>query len=268
MNLKIILSILLYCVTHVAHSQEWVKTDITDFATIEFPIKSEITENSQELIFMAVDESGYYVVTTREISKQQSAQFIREDISQLYRGIAQGSIAAANATVISMNEIEIQDIKALELEMDATANSNLPSKRFKQILFVEQTIIILDFWPLTSNKALTLKNKERFFSSFILNLDDSEQNSSSSSIANESENPVYETSFQTGKIIFYIFLFAILFGIVFLIRFLVNRKTKNKLPSNQNQTKVDVLQPVICKHCGAENKIGTKYCSKCGYELI
>ena len=257
----------------ISFSQEWLKTEITEFASIKFPLQSELTETQNEIVFVSEDENAYYIVSVRKLSDQQSSRISKADIPNLYKGVAQGAIDASNGVIISMNEIEIQNIPALELEYEVSANDNLPNKRFKRIIYSNQNLISIDFWPLKNQKNIIAENKTRFFDSFILKLNGIQNTSKDNTTELNDKtqdnygNSAYETGFVLGKIIFYLLLITILIGIVILIRLLVKRNRKNKNTGNtetQNETKP---LTIICGNCETENNSNSKYCKRCGYQL-
>lgn len=261
------LFILLIFIANITYAQDWVKTDITEFASIDFPVKSELIETQRETVYNAKDEFAFYIVSIRKLTDQQSSQITNEDIPNIYRGVADGAIASANAELVSMNEIYIQKIPAVELEYYAQSNPDLPSQRFKRIIYLNKSIISIDFWPLTNQNELTNEKKEKYFNSFLINSNDVDKTSKLVSQDVDKSNTDYDSGFVIGQIIFYIILIAFLIGIVLVIRYLLKKNRKKKSPiktQEQSRTKVTMI---ICQNCNFENKSDTKYCSSCGYEL-
>lgn len=103
----------IFLVGNFAFSQEWFKSDITSFATIDFPVESEPFENQGEIIFSATDEHAAYIVSLRKLTEQQSSQLTVDQIPSLYEGLARGAIEAANAELISKKNIEMTGSKGL-----------------------------------------------------------------------------------------------------------------------------------------------------------
>ena len=247
------------------YAQDWIKTDITEFASIKFPVESELIETPRERVYTAEDEFGYYVVSIRKLTDQQSSQIKKEDIPTIYRGVADGAISSANAELVSMNEIYIQKNPAVELEYNAQSNPNLPSQRFKRIIYLNQNIISIDFWPLTNQKEIINEKKAKYFNSFLINSNEIDKNSADLNQDFDKSNTSYETGFVVGQVIFYIILTAFLIGIILLIRYLIKKKKKTPI-HKEEQSSVKVTK-IICQNCNSENKSDTKYCSSCGYEL-
>nr|WP_321235313.1 hypothetical protein [uncultured Psychroserpens sp.] len=260
------LFLLFILLANITNAQDWVKTDITNFSYINFPVESQLTETSNEKVYSAEDEVAFYIVSIRKLTDQQSSRITHKDIPSLYQGVAQGAMDAANAEIVSMNDIIVQTIPALELEYNAPNNSGLPIQRFKRIIYTNQNIISVDFWPLSSEKDITNKKKAAFFNSLLINSTEVENNitvtddTSKTSIASE-------TGFLVGKVIFYLILIAFLIGIFLLIIYVI-KKNKNRKPINYsaNQPKIKT-EKMACKNCDFENSSSTKYCTRCGYEL-
>lgn len=268
MNLKNKLLILILFICNLNYAQDWIKTDITDFSSINFPVASELTETPRETVYTSDDEFAFYIVSIRKLTDQQSSRITKEEIPNLYQGFANGAIDAVNGKIISKNEITILGIPALELEYYAPDNPQLPSQRFKRLIYVNQNIISIDFWPLTKEKDVANEKKSKFFNSFLINSNKAEN---SVKVTNENNsnktNIASETGFIVGQAIFYIFLFAILIGLFLLIRYLLKKtKRKDSTSNSVEQTKTK-SEKIVCKKCDSENNPNTKYCTRCGYEL-
>lgn len=246
-------------------SQEWVKTEITEFASIKFPDESEYIESQNEIIFTFQDENANYIVSVRKLSEQQTLGITEAEIPNLYKGIVNGTIDSSNGNLISMNQIEIQNIPAIEFEYELESNNNLLNKRFKRIIYVKQNIISISFWPLNNQDENIEENKSKFFKSLILNLEKIGKASNKAIISEENiKNSEYENGFIIGKIVFYLFLFAIIIGVVFFIRKNRKRKTdrSESLVSKENKPLT-----IICQNCEEINNSNSKYCKSCGYEI-
>ncbi len=267
MKLTIKFFLLLLLVTNFSFAQEWVKTDLTEFASINFPVASELIETGQESVYNAKDEVAFYVVSVRKLTAQQSSQITKEDISTIYQGVVNGALTSSNAELISINEIYIEEFPAVELESHAQSNPGLPNQRFKRVIYLNQNIISIDFWPLTNQTVISDEMKAKFFNSFSIKPNEVSQ---TSTIENQN-SIIYDTGYNTGlligQIVFYVILIALLLGIIFLIRFLVKKNRKKKSPIPAKEPSSGKVTNVICQNCNAENKGDIKYCSICGFEL-
>ncbi len=272
MRLTYLLPVFFFLIFNINFSQEWVKTEITEFASIKFPFQSELTKTQSEIVFVSEDENAYYLVNIKELGDEQSSRISKLDLTNFYKSIAKGAIASTNGKLIEMNKIEIQGIPAVELEYEAISSNNLPNKRFKRIIYYNQTIFSIDFWPLTGQKDIIDKNKSKFFESFSVNLNKIENtlknNISSNDQADDNNaNLAYKTGFIVGQIIFYILLIGIFVGIIFFIKKLVKRSGINKnVLKSEIQNDIE-SSTIICRNCETENTNNSKYCKRCGYEL-
>ena len=267
MKLTTKLFVLIVLLANISYAQEWVKTDITEFASIDFPVKSELIESQGETIFNATDEFAFYIVSIKKLTAQHISLITKENIPTLYQGVVNGALAAANAELVSMNEIYIQEVPAVEVEYNAQSNPALPSQRFKRVIYLNQNIISIDFWPLTNQENITNEKKAKYFNSFVINSNEIAKNSSIENQNNAFANKVSETSFLLGQIFFDITLIAFLIGIVLLIRYLIKKNRKKKAPIHTEEHAPAKDTKIICQNCNAENKSSTKYCANCGFEL-
>ncbi|MGV6830523.1 MAG: hypothetical protein ACWA5P_03045 [bacterium] len=273
MKLTSKLLLLFLFIIHNAVGQDWVTTPIADVASVSFPAPSEITGTPNEIVYVSEDEDAYYLVVIQKLSAQESAGITKAEIPEFYNGIVQGAMDATNGTVISVNNIEIQNNPALEVAYEVPPNNNLPTQRFKRILYANQTIINIDFWPLKSLNPTINKKKARFFKSFKLSATNStyiaeETNPVFDEDQEESLRKSYNIGYRVGQIIFYLVLVLVIIGIILLIRRLV--KGSSKKQTKNNTTTVQNKKPltISCKNCETENNYSSKYCKRCGYELI
>jgi ribosomal protein L40E len=261
------LFILFILITNINYAQEWVKTDITEFASIDFPVTSELIETGQETVYNATDEFAFYIVGIRKLTDQQSSPISKDDLPTIYQGVVDGTLRSANAELVSINEISIQEIPAVELEYNAQSNPELPTQRFKRIIYLNQYIISIGFWPLTNQTNIINEKKAKYFNSFSINSNEVAQTSTPVNQNSDIYNTSYKTGLLVGQITFFVILIAFLIGIVLLIRYLIKKNRKKKLPNHTEEQSRAKVTKVICKNCNAENKSDIKYCSTCGYEL-
>lgn len=267
MKLTYKIFILFVLIANISSGQEWITTNITEFASIDFPVTSELIETQQETVYNTKDEFAFYIVSIRKLTDQQSSQITKEDIPTIYQGVVNGTLESANAELVSINEIYIEEFPAVELEYHAESNQELPSQRFKRIIYLNQYIISIDFWPLTNQTVISDEMKAKYFNSFSIKPNEF---SETSPIENQN-NIIYDTGYNTGlligQIVFYVIMIALLLGIVFLILFLVKKNRKKKSLTPTKEPSSNKVTNVICQNCNAENRDDIKYCSICGFEL-
>src|SRR5690606_6861449 len=112
-----------------------------------------------------------------KLTDQQTSQISKDDIPTIYQGVVNGTLEAANAELISINEINIQGFPAVELEYRAQSNPELPSQRFKKVIYLNKSIISIDFLPLNNQMDVSNEMKEKFFNSFSITSNEVEQTS-------------------------------------------------------------------------------------------
>lgn len=246
--------------SNLTFSQDWIKTDITNSVSIKFPIKSEVTKTQNETVFSVNDGFAIYLVSVHKLSSQQSAGFSKENLQELYNGVLQGKISASNAELISKKEITVNETPILEAELFTTSNPQLPSQRFSRILYSNQNLITIGYWPISN---LDNEQKLKFFNSLSITpntIENTLQNNNTDNLSS-----AYESGYFIGKIISFIIFLGFIIGIVFLIRYFI-KKNKKKKALNKEKPIVRITK-IICEKCGNENSSNSKYCMKCGYEL-
>lgn len=77
MKLTSKLLIAIFLISNVCFAQDWIKTEITDFASIKFPSETELTETPIENVFTSQDEYAYYIVSVRKLNAQQSSKITK-----------------------------------------------------------------------------------------------------------------------------------------------------------------------------------------------
>lgn len=84
-------------------------------------------------------------------------------------------------------------------------------------------------------------------------------------------NGAYETGYKLGYIIALLVMlgFLILFvvGLFFLIRYVTRKKRKPSITKLSKQ-KEHQERTIVCRQCETENRLDSKYCIRCGYELL
>jgi len=268
MNIKWITALLF--ITNIVFGQDWITTEVTSFATIDFPAKSEVIENNGETIFNATDENAYYVVSIRKLTDQQHLQIGKDQISNLYEGMLRGVVNAANAELISKKNVDVQGILGVEIEYSAPPHPELPSQRFKRIVYINQHIFSIDFWPFAAQQELSNAYKTQFFESFSFRLDQNIKNEveTTEKIDDSANSSAEDFGYLIGQILFFLVFLGLLIGIILLIRFFI-RKNKNISQGDdiKQEQIVNKIEKIECSECKAENNADSKYCTRCGFEL-
>jgi ribosomal protein L40E len=267
MKLKILLVIVYFCITNIIYSQDWVRINITDFATIEFPAKSEIVTNPQELTIETMADSGHFLVTIWDINNFTNNYIQPVDQPMKYYGNTGGALRRWLSEGIYIDRKKVGDFTAIDMELEVLPNFKQFTRIFKQVYVSNDYAFSLDFWPTIKDSKKIDVIKDKFFGSLVIDFGDEQARTQDPVSKNNSPNHIYESGFTFGKVLFYLVLFGIIFGSTLFIRSLVVKKTKNKSSIHSGRFNNTGSKPTICHRCDAENKAGTKYCSKCGYEL-
>ena len=196
---------------------------MTSFSSIKFPIVPERIDNFQETIFTATDSEGVYIVSLRKMPGSAN-NLSKEELPEFYKGVSEGAINATNGKLINKKDININGCKGIEINYVSNSNPQLPSARFKQIIFVNEYLISCDFWAFDEQKEQTKETKEKFFNSLSIIID----NETEKEISNQkgSYDKEYNIGYQIGKIIGLLVFLGVAIGIIFLIRFLIKKNKK------------------------------------------
>ena len=208
--------ITLLCITNICFSQEWSKTKLNDFSSIEFPFSPDKTESNAEVYFSSSDDLAAYLVTIHDfrvdpiISKHE-----------FYEGIISGGLEAVNGKLLEKIEFEYKNLKGFEIKYLANSNPQLPDLRYKRLLYINNHLISYEFLTFKENEQLVTINKEKFFNSFSATVNE----------VNEPEikrNIAYERGIIIGKVIGFLFVLGIIIGLFMLIRYLIRKNNTNQ----------------------------------------
>lgn len=263
MKLNYSFFLLFALLTQSTLAQNSVQSNITSFAQIEFPVESERIETEREIVYKATDSTAIYIVGVRKLSSSQTALLTEKEIPMLYRGVIDGSINAASGKLISVNEINIQGIPAIDAVYEAATNpSKLPALRYKRVIYYNETILLIDFWPITTDEKIINTQKKSFFNSFkIIPQQETTQLLKQNNLKSDAE----QFGFYMGIITFVVVLILILLIFFLFIKFLIKKSKKSKIKiKDQPQS---VVAQSVCKNCNTENKISSKYCLRCGFQI-
>ena len=225
----------LFLVSHTVFSQEWIPTNITDVATIDFPVESELIENQGETIWSATDNDAVYLVIVKKLDILQASRLTPDNIPDFYEGVANGILNAANAELITKKNIRVNDFQGLEVEYLATSNPELPALRYNRIFLIDQYMVQINFWPLTDQKSISEEKRKQFFESFSIHSTKNYATPDPSNVAEEAPNALNigeEMGYRMGQLLAGLTILGLLIGVIFLMRFFI-KKQKRKNTAQQ-----------------------------------
>ncbi len=210
--------ITLLVITNLSFSQEWSKTELTDFASIEFPITPEKTNSNGVTYYSTSDDIGVYMVMIKDLGNPRITE---SELPKFYQGVISGALESVNGELLEKNEFQSNGIKGIEILYAANSNPELPDLRHKRILVADNNIISYEFWTFKENEQLSSINKGKFLNSISI--------STEKGIGSEKKetNSDYESGFVFGKIIFYLLIIGLIIGGILLIRNMNKKKNKN-----------------------------------------
>tara|TARA_R110000868_G_scaffold352263_2_gene613531 strand:- start:51 stop:701 length:651 start_codon:yes stop_codon:yes gene_type:complete len=214
--MKYLIALLL--ITNFSFSQEWSKTELTDFASIEFPSIPEKTNSNGVTYYSTSDDIGVYMVMIKDLGNPRITQ---SGLPEFYQGVISGALKSVNGELLEKNEFQLNGIKGVEILYTANSNPQLPDLRLKRILVADNNIISYEFWTFKENEQLASINKDKFFNSISI--------STEKGIEPEKKetNSAYESGFVFGQIVFYLFIAGLIIGGILLIRNRNRKRNKN-----------------------------------------
>ncbi|WJJ97870.1 hypothetical protein [Algibacter luteus] len=210
--------IILLLITNFCFSQEWSKTELTDFASIEFPISPEKTNSNGSIYYSTSDDIGVYMVTIKDLGNPKITE---SRLPEFYQGVISGALESVNGELLEKKEFQLNEIKGMELSYIANSNPQLPNLRHKRILVVNNNFISYEFWTFKENKQLASINKDKFLNSISISAEKVIEPKK------KETNSTYESGFIFGKIISYLLIIGLIIGGILLLRKLTRKKNKN-----------------------------------------
>jgi len=209
--------IVLLLITNLSFAQDWTKTELNDFSSIEFPVAPEKTVQNGDIYYSTSDNYGVYLVMIRNMGNQKVSE---SELPQFYEGFLNGALKSINGELIKQNEFNTNGIIGNEMVYLANSNPQLPNLRHKRVILKNNNLISYEFWTFEESEQLASKNKEKFFNSISLtNVKVAEPENPE----NEKTNSAYESGFLIGKVVFYLFVIGLIIGGILLIRKLTNK---------------------------------------------
>jgi hypothetical protein len=210
--------IALLLITNLSFSQEWSKTELTEFASIEFPSTPEKTNSNGITYYSASDDLGAYVVMIKDLGNPRMTQ---SELPKFYEGVISGSLKSVNGELLEKGEFQSNGIKGMEILYTANSDPELPDLRFKRILVADNNVISYEYWTFKENEKLASANKDKFLNSIYI--------SDEKGIEPEKKeaNSAYESGVVFGQILFYLLIIGLVIGGIIFIRKLNRKKKKN-----------------------------------------
>ncbi|MEM7487423.1 MAG: hypothetical protein AAF348_19630 [Bacteroidota bacterium] len=268
MKLTIKFFVSLFLLWNFTFAQDWIKTTIADFATVEFPEQTQLTENNGSVVYTLFNDDAVYMVNVTEIPGRTSSSLTEDELLDFYEGAIMGVLESSDGELISAEEFEMDGMIGMEMHYLAPPHPELPEQRFKRIFNIDKYVIHMDFWSGSGQSEDAGEIRKRFFSSLTIVHD---KRLGVETQVGEQKDSVETTGYAIGYVIggalASLFLGVLLLGLVFLIIFLIKKQKKKKVIHPIPGTPGVKKTKVRCDQCEAENQSISKYCSQCGYEL-
>lgn len=210
--------IALLFITNLSFSQEWSKTELNDFSSIEFPNTPEKSEQNGDIYYSTSDDYGVYLVMIRNLGNRKISE---SELPEFYEGFMNGALKSVNGELMTQNGFKTNGINGNEMVYLANSNPQLPNLRHKRIFIANNNLISCEFWTNKEIEQLASINKEKFFNSISVSIKKGTQTEK------KEINSEYESGFIFGKIISFLLIIGLVIGGILLIRKLTRKKNKN-----------------------------------------
>src|SRR5690606_13060393 len=124
-------------------SQEWPKTQLNDFLSVEFPHIPEKSEFNGDIYYSTSDDNGAYIVMIKNLRNQKIP---KSELLEFYQGFMNGALESANGELVEQNEFHLNGLIGYEMVYLVNSNPQLPNLRHKRVLMANNNLISYEFW--------------------------------------------------------------------------------------------------------------------------
>lgn len=213
MNKRVILIFLLVSFANFLFGQVWVKQNLSNLATINFPAQPNFIDTLGERIFIYNADSAHYFISFKGFTRHDNLQLRENELDTFYYGFIKGVLGKANGKLLSQKPFITDGLKGIEIEYISTINPNLTSPRFARAIFFNNIIFFYNFWTSSGNKEQTEIDRNKFLNSFTVTAD----KSTLKQYTIAEDNGAYKIGYFIGTIIGFIFVIVVIIGIIYLI---------------------------------------------------
>jgi hypothetical protein len=163
---KLIYPVVLILLCSFAVVDEWITAKIDSKVSLNFPKKPEKEKSGASVIYSSDNDGCIFLVTVSPLPGKVALPTEPEKISNFLDGVLNGNLKSTNPEGVETKNVMNGSFHGREASYVGTfPGTDARLKAVKQILLVDKTFYIVDFWIIDEAYADSASDKEKFFSS-------------------------------------------------------------------------------------------------------
>jgi hypothetical protein len=159
-----ILLFIIFFTAIVGYSQTWVKKQLSDKVSIDFPSPAEIKILGERTFYTVSDSNFVINVVVSDMSAAPGFNIQPNEFNGFYKSVIMGRLGGvSDPRVLDEKDIEIYGHKGIEIKYTKDFNGLNDVPVVSQIVLIEKAFFIFDFCELSKNTQG--KTLDKFFKS-------------------------------------------------------------------------------------------------------
>jgi hypothetical protein len=157
---------------NIFFSRDWHKENLVNYATIDFPKKTQLNNSSKGLTQIGYNGGAIFFIVDIEDISNYGLDVMPDELNNLYNGIIVGFFENPEKKALVKKEFNVSGLTGVEI-IYSTAQTDTPNLRYKRLLFFNGKIFSYEFWTTFADEEKTKDDRDKYFSSFTITLDKS-----------------------------------------------------------------------------------------------
>jgi hypothetical protein len=163
---KLIYPVVLIFLCSFAVVDEWFTAKIDSKVSLDLPKKPDKEKSGSSVIYSSDNEGCVFLVTVSPLPGKVVLPTEPEKISNFLNGLLMGNLKSTKPEDVEAKDVMNGSFHGKEASYVGTfPGTDARLKAAKQILLVDKTVYVFDFWILDEAYADSASDKEKFFSS-------------------------------------------------------------------------------------------------------
>jgi hypothetical protein len=163
---KLIFPVLLILLCSFAIVEEWITAKIDSKVSLNLPKKPDKEKSGSSVIYSSDNDGCIFLVTVSPLPGKIALPTEPEKISKFLDGVLNGNLKSTNPEDVETKDVMNGSFQGKESSYVGTfPGTESRLKAVKQVLLVDRTLYVFDFWILDEEYADSAADKEKFFSS-------------------------------------------------------------------------------------------------------
>lgn len=147
-----------------------VKINVSPGVFLTFPGEPATLDTLGQKVYDYSDETGYYACIVQNTSLNATTRSTL-DIGRFYKEVYQSVIRPGdNCKTTKQTDVTLQDLVGMEFFATCDPDPETPELRYKRLILYESRLFVLDFWTTQAYFAQSAGNKNKFFESMNVQL--------------------------------------------------------------------------------------------------